>query len=297
MNSKTVRQSKFNIKSLKKKVNRSIAGNVVLFGIIALMSVFMILPMVYIVVNAFKPIEELFLFPPRFFVKNPTFNNITSLFIASQTTVVPMTRYIFNSAFVAVVGTTIYIFISSLAAYPLAKHEFFAKKVYLKVIVLAILFRPEVLAIPQYLIISKMGLVDTFGALIFPALSGTLGVFMLSQFMSTIPTALLEAAKIDGAGEYTIFFKIVMAQIKPAWLTLIIFSFQAFWNTSASGVSYIYTEKMKMLPTVLDQIIAGGLARTGVGAAVALIMLIPPILIYLVCQGSVMETMSHSGIK
>jgi putative chitobiose transport system permease protein len=280
---------------VSKKVNRSIGGNVVLLLFIIIVAAFMFLPLLYIIVNAFKPIDEMFLFPPRFFVKNPTLSNFYTLIQVTQNSSVNISRYVFNSVFISGAGTFLSIFLSSLAAYPLAKHKFRGKSIYLSVIVIAILFRPEVMSIPQYIIVAKMGLIDTYLALLLPALGGTLGVFMMCQFMSTIPDAILEAAKIDGAGEYLIFFRIVMPQVKPAWMTLIIFTFQGFWNNAS--VSYIYSEQMKMLPTVLEQITAGGIARAGAGAATALLLLIPPITIYLICQGSIMETMSHSGIK
>jgi ABC-type glycerol-3-phosphate transport system permease component len=208
---------------------------------------------------------------------------------------VPFQRYLFNSFFISTVGTAVYIVIASLAAFPLAKHKFPGSVLYFQIVVWAILFRPEVTGIPQYIIISKLGMVNTYFAVILPVLAGSFGVFLMRQFMVTIPDDMLEAAKIDGSSEYRTFWTIVMPVVKPAWLTLIIFTFQQLWNST--GVQYIYDENMKVLPVVLQQITTAGIARAGAGSAVALFLMIPPILIFILSQSSVMETMAHSGLK
>lgn len=281
----------------KKKVNRSKTGTVFLGIMLSITGLFMVLPVIYIFTSAFKPINELFMWPPRLLPINPTMDNFISMYQIIQNSLVPATRYIFNSIFVAVIGTGIYIIIASMCAYPLAKHKFKLKAAYIALLVWAMLFRSEVMAIPQYVIITSLKLTDTYFALILPALSGTLGVFMMLMFMSTIPDALLEAAKMDGAGEFYIYWNIVMPQVKPAWLTLLIFTFQGIWNTTGIGYNYIYSESMKLIPSLLNQITDAGFARAGAGATVALIMLIPPVIVYLFCQNSVVETMSHVGIK
>jgi ABC-type glycerol-3-phosphate transport system permease component len=210
---------------------------------------------------------------------------------------VPFLRYVFNSLFVTVVGTFLYIVIASAAGYSLAKGFFRGKVLLTSLVVWALLFRPEVTSIPRYIVVSKLGMVDTYWALILPALSSTLGVFLIQQFVTVaIPDATLEAARIDGASEYNIFLRIVLAGIKPALLTAIIFTFQSFWN-SADGTQFIYSETLKSLPNVLSTIVTGGIARAGAGAAVSVILMIPPIVVFLISQSSVMETMTHSGLK
>lgn len=279
-----------------RKVNRSFGGNVALMAFLLFISLFMALPIIYVMTTAFKPLNELFLFPPPLFPRHPTFDNFITMYQVIQNSLVPATRYIFNSIFVAGIGTGVYIIIASMCAYPLAKHNFKLKTAYISLLVWALLFRPEVMSMPQYIIISNLKMADTYFALILPALSGTLGVFMMLQFMTTVPNIMLESAKIDGANEFRIYWEIVMPQVKPAWLTLLIFTFQGFWSASG-GINYIYSETMKMLPSLLSQITAAGFARAGAGATVALIMLIPPVIVYLYCQSSVVETMSHVGIK
>jgi ABC-type glycerol-3-phosphate transport system permease component len=279
----------------KKRLTRSRGGDAVIFMFLGICGVFSVLPLIYTVVNAFKPLNELFLFPPRFFVRHPTLDNFTTMIQLASNMWVPFTRYLFNSLFIAIFGTVAYIIIASLAAYPLAKHKFPGSALFFQVVVSAILFRPEVTGIPQYIIISKLGMVNTYFAILLPIFAGSFGVFLMRQFMVTFPTDTIEAAKIDGASEYKIFWSIVMPSVKPGWLTLGIFTFQGLWNTT--GVQYIYDESMKVLPTVLSQIATAGIARAGAGSAVALFLMIPPIVFFVISQSSVIETMSHSGLK
>ncbi len=277
------------------RLSRSPAGDAFLILVLAVFGAFMILPMVYTIVTAFKPINELFLFPPKFFVRHPTLENFSQMIALTTEMYVPFSRYLFNSLVVTGGGTAVYVIIASLAAYPIAKFDFRFLRVFQTIVVWAILFRGEVTSIPQYIVISKLGLLNTYLAVIFPVLASTFGVFLMIQFIHDFPDSILEAAYIDGAGHFQTYWRVVMPSIRPAWLTLIIFTFQSYWN--ATGIQYIYDESMKMLPTVLSQITTGGMARAGASAAVALVLMIPPIAIFVAAQASVMETMAKSGMK
>ena len=282
----------------RKKVmlSRSKAGNFGVLLFLILVSAFMILPMIYSVVQALKPIDEIFAFPPRFFVKHPTLDNFKQLFKLCDNLWVPFSRYLFNSLAVSIIGTGLYVVVATLAAYPLAKCNDKAMYFISQLIVIAMLFRTEVTAVPQYIVIAKLGMIDTYFALVLPVLATTMGVYLIRQFIITaIPDDTLEAARIDGAGEYKIFFSIVIPSVRPAILTLIIFTFQSLWNSV--GTQYIFSEELKQLPSVLSSISAGGLARSGASAAVSVVMMIPPIIVFLISQSSVMETMTHSGLK
>jgi len=276
-------------------LSRSRGGSVAIFLFLVAASVFMVLPVVYTIVTAFKPIHEIFYWPPRFFVREPTLENFTVLFEITQDMWVPLERYIFNSVFVSVVGTALYVFVASAAAYPLAKYRHKFLDVMYVIVVLAIMFRPEVTRIPTYIIINSLGLVNTYASMILPVLAGSFGVFLLRQFIVNVPDSMLEAARIDGASEYYIYWNIILPLIRPAVLTLVIFTFTTFWNMS--GAEYIYDESMRSLASVLTMVAAGGIARAGAGAAVALLMMIPPYAVFIFSQASVMETMAHSGIK
>lgn len=278
-------------------LSRSRGGTAVIFVILLIVSAFMLFPLYYSIVQSLKPIDEIFIYPPRFYVKNPTFENFVQVYYLSGNLTVPFARYLFNSIFVTVVGTVLYLIIASLAGYSLAKGKFKGVGTLYTLIVLALLFRPEVTAIPVYYIVSKLGIIDTYWALLLTPLSGTMGVFLIRQFVvSSVPDATLEAARIDGATEFRTFRQIVLPSIKPAIMTVMIFTFQSMWNASGTK-QYIFSESLKELPTVLTTIAAGGIARANAGAAVSVIMMVPPIAVFLWSQSSVMETMSHSGLK
>lgn len=277
-------------------LSRSVGGTVAILLFLLAVGTFMALPIVYSLVQSVKPIEEIFAYPPKFFVKNPTFDNYIQVYQLCQNLWVPLSRYIFNSLFISVVGTVVYVFIASATAFPLSKHKFPGKTIISAVIVWALLFRPEVTGVAQYIIISKLAMINTYWSMLLPPLAGTFGVFLMMQFMETaIPDSVLEAARIDGASEYRIFYGVAMPAVKPAWLTLVIFTFQSFWN--ATSVSYIYDESLKPLPSILTNISSGGLARAGASSAVAVILLVPPIIIFIISQSSMTETMAHTGLK
>jgi len=279
----------------KKRVNRSFGGTVALFVFLAGVGAFMVLPLIYAINAAFKPLDEIFVFPPTLFVRNPTLSNFSDLFNLLTTSWVPFTRYIFNTVFITGMGILGHVLLASAAAYPLAKHHFPGKKIFFTIVVLSLMFTPQVTAIPNYMIMSWIGLIDTYWAVIIPAFAYPLGLYLMKQFMEQIPDALLEAAKIDGANEYRIFWTIVMPNVRPAWLTLIILLFQILWGTDGNG--FIYSEQLKTLHYATNQIIMGGIARAGVGAAVALLLMSVPITLFIFSQSRIIETMATSGMK
>ncbi|MBQ3912812.1 MAG: carbohydrate ABC transporter permease [Lachnospiraceae bacterium] len=277
------------------KQSHSMVGNAFSIAILVLLGAFMGLPLVLAVCNSLKPLEELFIFPPRFFVRNPTGKNFHDIFVLMRESWVPFSRYIFNTVFITLFGTVGHLFVASLCAYPLAKHKFPGRNVIFWLIVTALMFSAHVTAIPNYLVMSGLGWLDNYLSLIVPAIAKPMGLFLMKQFMEQVPDSLIEAARIDGASEFSIFTRIVMPSVKPAWLTLIIFSFQDLWNLQ--GSNYIYSENLKTLPYALSQISAAGISRAGATAAVAVIMMIIPITIFVFCQSNIIETMVSSGIK
>ena len=281
---------------LHKRVNRSLFGDVGILVFLLAFGIFMSLPLVYAINNAFKPFDELFMFPPKFLVRNPTGENFSDLFTIMSSSWVPFSRYLFNTVFVTIIGTVGHILLSSMSAYALAKFVFPGGKLCFSVIVLSLMFSSQVTSIPNYLVMSRLNWVDTHWSLIIPALGSSLGLYLMKQFMEQlIPDALLEAARIDGSGEFRIFFEIVMPLVKPAWITLAILSIQNLWG--ATGSVYIYSEKLKTLPTALNQIVSSGVGRSGVAAAVTVIIMIVPIFTFLFSQSRILETMATSGMK
>lgn len=279
-----------------KQLNRSRLGNSGIYFVLTILGIFMLLPMIYTISSSLKPLDELWVFPPRFFVRNPTLNNFKDLFRVLSESVVPFSRYLFNTILIAVVGTAGHVILASMCAYALSKHTFPGSKLMFQVIVITLMFNATVTAIPNFMIMTWLHLLDNYAALILPAFGSTLGLYLMKQFMEQmLNDSVIEAARIDGAGEWRIFIRIVMPMVKPAWLTLIIFSFKDLWNIG--GTTYIHTEELKTLNYAMSQILAGGIARAGVGGAAAVIMMIVPVGVFILTQSNVVETMGASGMK
>ena len=278
-----------------KRRGRSLGGDIFLALLLIGFGLFSAWPMIFVINNAFKPLDEIFLFPPKLFVQNPTIDNFVDLINLMGNSWVPFSRYIFNTLAITFLGTVGGVVISSMAAFPIAKYQFPGQKAMKKIIRYSLMFNATVTQIPNFIIMSRLGLIDTMYALVLPSIAGTLGLYLMLNFMMQIPDALIESAKLDGATEFQIYRTIIMPLAKPAWLTVIILTFQALWG--ATGGMFIYTEKLKPLSFALSQIVNAGIARTGVSAAVTLIMLVVPISVFVISQSNVIQTMATSGIK
>ncbi len=270
--------------------------------ILAPLVAFMLLPIVFIFSTAFKPMEELFVYPPRFFVVNPTLKNFTDLFTLMSTADVPVSRYLFNSIAVTVISVVASIGVSTMAAYALSKKRFKLKKMLFSINTVALMFVPVAVTIPRFLIIAKLGLIDSFAVHILPALAMPVGLFLLKQFIDGIPDEVIEAAQIDGASDVAIYWRIILPMIKPAIATIAILTFQATWNNADTSAMYINIENLKTFAfylSTLSSTTAGSntVAGQGLAAAAALIMFLPNLIIFIILQSQVMSTMSHSGLK
>lgn len=260
--------------------------------------ILMALPIIFIFVNALKPLDELFAYPPRFYVKNPTLNNFSMLFSLSSSSNTPASRYLFNSVASAVLTVLFTLIIGTGAGYTLSKKHFKARAALMEINNLALMFCSVAVAIPRYFVISKMGLLDTFWSNVVPLLATPVGVFLVKQFIDGLPDALIEAAVIDGANDYQILFKIIMPLIKPALATLTIMTFQTSWASTEASTLFINNENYKNFAFYLSTLSANGtVAGQGVAAAATLIMFLPNLIIFIIMQSKVMSTMAHSGIK
>ena len=279
-----------------RRFTRSTAGNIGYFTILILAGLFTVFPMFYCILTSFKPLDELLIFPPRFFVSRPTFANYTVLPSLLGNLQIPVSRYLFNTLLITTVTTFVSILSGSMAAFTFSKSKIKAKNICFTIIQMMMLYNATTLGVPQYLIFSKMGIIDTYWAYILPAIPSSVNCFLMKQFMdASINDSLLEAARIDGAGVGQMYWKIIMPIIKPSWMTVLLFSFQAMWSAVPGGT--IFSESLKTLPYVMSSIAAGGIARQGSSMAITVILMIPPIIVFLFTQSNVLETMSSSGIK
>jgi len=279
----------------RKKYSGSVGGDIAIFLMLAVFGVFMLFPIYLSIIQSIKPPEEFFLFPPRLYVINPTSQNFVELFQAAGNMWVPFSRYLFNSIFVTVVVTGTQLVFASMAAYVLAKVKTPGIRILNRSIEIALLFNSTVTFIMIYMVLAQLGWIDTYFAITVPFIATPLSIFFMRQFMGQIPDSIIEAAHIDGAGHFRTCWQVVMPNVKPAWITLIIFAFTAAWQIT--GWSFIFNEALKPLPTVMQQIQASGIARAGVGAAAAVFLMTPPMILFIFCQGNVIETMAHSGLK
>ena len=280
-----------------KRFTRSRAGNVVYFSFLFLMGLFSMLPLVYCICTAFKPLDELLIFPPRFFVSRPTLANFTVLPTLLEKMRIPFSRYMFNSIFISIVSTFLNIFVSSMSAFTLSKSKLKFRNAFFWIVQFSLLYNGTTLGVPQYLIFSKMGIIDTYWVYILPAIPSSMGAFLIKQYVdSGVPDTIMEAARIDGANVFVIYWRIIMPMIKPAWMTQLLFSFQGIWSITPTAGT-VFSENLKTLPYVMGSVSAGGTARSGAAMACTVLLMLPPILVYFVSQSNVMETMGSAGIK
>ena len=279
-----------------RRINRSTGGTVALLIVLLFFAAFMVLPIILAISNSLKPLNELWEFPPKLWPKEPTLKNFKDMFNIMAGSLVPFTRYIFNTLFITVLGTAGNMLLSAMCAYPLAKKKFPGNKAIFKIIEMTLMFNATVTAIPCYIVMSKIGWIDSYYALIVPTFASTLGLYLIKQFMETsVPDTLIEAASIDGASQWQTFWNIVLPCVRPALLTQMLLSVQSLWNLGST--TYIFSDEKKTLSYALNQIVSGGVARAGVGAAVTVFMMIVPITIFVICQSNIIDTMSTSGMK
>lgn len=287
------------IKVPKFRRKRIKPGKIVLYILIGCLLVFTAFPMVAMICRAFMPLEELYIYPPRIFVHKPTLSNFRDLLTSLNSSTVPFARYVFNSLWVTIVTVFLSVVVCSMGAYGLVKHKPVGAATIFAVVLAALSFSAHVTKIPNYMVVSGMGLINSYGALIIPSIAVAYNFFLVKQFCEQLPDSLLEAARIDGAKELRIFWTIAMPLLKPAWSTLAVFSFVSNWNDSFSPLVYITSDAMKTLPLAL-QTMAGGagvVARSGTVGAATLLTTAPTIIVYTIMRGRVMQTMTYSGIK
>ena len=277
-------------------LNRSAGGDTGITIMLTLLGLFMFIPMYYVVIQSLKPLDELFMFPPRFYVMKPTLNNFADLFTLMGDSWVPFSRYIFNTVFITFCGTLGNRIFASMAAYSLAKLRFPGRKMIFQIIVMSLMFHSTVNQVTHFIVLSSFGWIDTYLSIIIPSLASTMGLYLMKQFMeSSVPDTVLESARLDGASEFRTYLTIAMPMVKPAWLTLMVECFKNLWNAGSSV--YIHSEELKTFNYAIGQILSGGIARSGAGAASTVLMMMVPIMVFVFNQSKIVETMGSSGMK
>ena len=282
-------------KGTNKRVGKSWMNDIGIFILLALLGLFMIAPIYIAIITSIKPVQEIFIMPPKLYAINPTGDNFRDLFQVANNSWVPFSRNVLNSLYVTIAATVLHVIFACMASFILAKCRFPGVKLINKTVVIALLFNSQVTYIMQYIVMAKLGMINTYSALILPIVASSMGLYLMINSVGTIPDAMIEAAKVDGAGLFRICWQVVMPNMKPAIMTIIIFQFQAAWNST--GGNLVYDEALKTIPTVVQQIAAAGIARQGAIAASAVVLMIPPLAVFIAAQSNVMETMAHAGMK
>ncbi len=283
------------IRTSHRRAGRKKGSTVLIFLFLAVLGLFMFFPVYLTVLMSVKPVEELFVFPPKLYTLRPTLKNFQDMFEIMRQNRVPFSRYVFNSITVTVSVTVLQCVFISMAAFVLAKCKFRGSKMINNIIVVSLLYQSNVIYIMQYMVLAKLNLIDSLLAVILPSVASPMGLFLMKQSISQIPDSIIESAKTDGAGLFRICWQIVMPNQKPALMTLIIFAFQSSWNMQSGA--FVFHEEYKTLPTVVNQVSSAGLARAGTAMASAVFMLVPPVIVFTLAQKHIIATMAHSGIK
>ncbi len=274
-------------------------GQIKIIIIILPLVVFMALPLVFIANHAFKPMDELYAFPPTFFVRNATLENFTKLIKFSRNNSIPMSRYVFNSLIVTVLTVGLSLLFTTMAAFALSKIKFKGRNLMVNINQIAIMFVATAVLIPRYLVISKLGLINTIWVHVLPLIATPVALFLVKQFVEQVPDSLLEAAYIDGATDFQVYRKIILPMIKPAMATATILVFQQVWTNMETSNYFTNTDGMKTLTFYMNTLVNANntVAGQGIAAAATLIMFVPNLVLFIILQNGVMNTMAHSGIK
>ncbi len=273
-------------------------SQIVFYLVLIPLALFTGLPILLIAINAFKPLDELNAFPPRFYVINPTLDNFKNLFIATNNGY-PITRYLFNSIIISIVTVVLTIFITTLTGYALSKIKFKIKGIIMEINTIALMFVGVAVSIPRYLIINAIGLIDTPFVHVIPLLAMPVGLFLIKQFIDQLPNELIEAAKVDGATDFQIYYMIVLPLIKSAIATVAILAFQSVWNnveTSSIFTNSVGNYTLAYYLSILTQN-SNTIAGQGMQAAATLLLFLPNFILFIVMQSKVMATMAYTGIK
>ena len=277
------------------RLNLSLGGDIALTIVLFVGGVFMLFPLIYSISNSLKPLSEQWIFPPNLIVKNPTFEWYISLFNYMGNSMVPMSRYLFNSIYLCFMCTLVCTLSCSMAAYAISKRHFKGQETVFKMVELSMMFTAPATGIVSYVILANMNPVDHYWTLIVPCACNSMYMYIVKNYMDTFPSSVLEAARIDGAGEFRIFWGILMPGVKPAWMTVILFAVQGYWNMGTG--SFIFKEEMKGISSGISAITSISINRTGIGGAASILLMIVPLVTFVITQSNVLDTCATAGMK
>jgi multiple sugar transport system permease protein len=268
--------------------------DVLRYVVLVLLALLFISPLIFMLVTSFKTRVEATGIPPTWFPREPTTQAYDAVLNSSGT---PVLRWFANSMIAATVHALLVVSTAALAAYPLARMSFRGKNIVFGAIVATLFVPPVILVIPNYLIVGDLKWLDTLVAVIVPTAASAFGVFFLRQFFLSLPRELEEAALIDGASWFQIFFRIVLPLSKPALVTLALLAFLTNWNDFLWPVYVLFSPETQTLPAGLSTLQAANSVRYDLLMAGAVIASLPVLLLYVFAQRFIIEGVSRSGLK
>lgn len=270
-------------------LGKSGAYTVLILGLVATL-----LPFFYILVSSLKPEAELRKTPPDFFPQEPTFKYYTTIFSDES---IPLERNVLNSVVVSLARVVITLFTSSFAGYIFAKYHFKGKNLAFGAILIQIMIPFQVVMIPNYLLVVRLGLIDSLWALIVPAMVDAYGIFMMKQFIESMPGELMDAARIDGASEFGIYSRIILPQMGPPLASLGIFTFMFTWNDYLWPLIVLTSPENRTIPLLLVWFQTQHTSNQGMVLAASILTLIPIFFVYIFVQRWIVDQATQSAFK
>jgi multiple sugar transport system permease protein len=289
------------------KRRRIKAGRMVRYITLIVLAIIFVAPFAYMVTSSFQPLDRMFRYPPQWFPTEPTLENYTGFFESGR----PIGRWVFNSLFVVVSICTAQLFLNSLVAYTFAKRTFPGRD-FLFFLGLSVMMLPtEVMLIPIYLILKSMpffggndmygvgghGWLDSYWGLIIPNISSAFGIFLLRQYMKSIPDQLIDAARVDGAGHFRIYWKIILPLSRPALAAMTIFTFQLYWGDLYGPLIIISSPELYTLPLGLALFVVQNRTVWNLVMAGSVLATIPMIIIFFIMQRQFVRGIALQGSK
>jgi multiple sugar transport system permease protein len=265
-----------------------------LYALLASGCLVTLIPFMWMFLGSFKTASEIVRIPPTFWPESPTLDNYIKILSDPR---VPVLRFYWNSLFVTASVVILTLFTSSLAGYIFAKYQFFGRNVIFVLVLSTIMIPFPVLMIPTYLILVKLGLLDSLWALIIPAGVNAFGIFLMKQFIEGLPNELIDAARIDGASEWGIYARIILPQVGPSLATLGILTFMYNWNNYLWPLIVITTPERRTLPIMLTWFNGMNYQRYDMVMAASVLVVVPVLLVYTFFQRWIVEGFTLSGMK
>jgi multiple sugar transport system permease protein len=267
-------------------------GKIVLYGTLIIIAGVTLAPLVWMFSASFMPSGQASVFPPPFFPKEVTFEHYASLF-----TRLNLARYLFNSAFLSVVVTLISLIINSMAGYAFGKYRFKGRDTVFKMLVTSLVIPAQVTMLPLFLMLNKLGFINTYMGVIIPGMASIFGIFLIRQYAFSIPDSLIEAARIDGAGDFRIYWSLMLPLCKPILITLAIFTFMGTWNDFLWPLIVMTDDSMYTLPVAIANLSGEHVQDTELMMAGSVITIAPVLILFAVVQKYYISGIMAGGVK